>query len=52
MVPVFKNGGERSTLKNTALLPVNLLSVIERVVSNRLVDHLVNHGLFLISNFS
>ena len=42
MVPVFKNVGERSTAKNYH--PDSLLSllskVFEKVVNNRLVDHL------------
>ena len=42
MAPVFKNVGERSTAKNYG--PVSLLSVVskvfEKVVNNRLVDHL------------
>ena len=42
MVPVFKNVGERSTAKNYH--PVSLLSVVskvfEKVVNNRIVDHL------------
>ena len=42
VVPVFKNVGERSTAKNYH--PVSLLSVIskvfEKLVSNRIVDHL------------
>ena len=42
VVPVFKNVGERSTAKNYC--PVSLLSVVskvfERLVNNRIVDHL------------
>ena len=42
MVPVFKNVGERSTVKNHH--PVSLLSVVSKVceelVNKRLVDHL------------
>ena len=48
MVPVFKNVGERSTAKN--YLPVSLLSVVtkgfEKLVNNRIVDHLEKCGLF------
>ena len=48
VVPVFKNVGERSTAKNYC--PVSLLSVVSRVfeklVNNRIVDHLENCGLF------
>ena len=50
LVPVFKNVGERSNAKNYC--PVSLLSVVskvfEKLVSNRIVDHLI--GL-LISDF-
>ena len=52
VVPVFKNVGERSTAKNYH--PVSLLSVVGKVfaklVNNRIVDHLENCGLFLISS--
>ena len=48
VVPVFKNVGERSTAKNYC--PVSLLSVVskvfEKVVNNRIVDHLEKCGLF------
>ena len=48
MVPVFKNVGERSTAKNYR--PVSLLSVvskiIEKLVNNRIVDHLEKCRLF------
>ena len=51
VVPVFKNVGERSTAKNYR--PVILLSVFskvfEKLVNNRIVDHLEKYGLF--SNF-
>ena len=47
-VPVFKNVGERSTAKNHR--PVSLLSVVskvfEKLVNNRIVDHLGKCGLF------
>ena len=52
LVPVFKNAGERSTAKNYH--PVSLLSVVskvfEKLVNNRIVDHLQKCGLFLISS--
>ena len=48
VVPVFKNVGERSTAKNYC--PVSLLSVVskvfEKLVNNRIVDHLQKCGLF------
>ena len=48
LVPVFKNVGERSTAKNYH--PVSLLSVVskvfEKLVNNRIVDHLEKCGLF------
>ena len=48
VVPVFKNVGERSTGKNYP--PVSLLSVVskvfEKLVNNRIVDHLEKCGLF------
>ena len=48
VVPVFKNVGERSTTKN--YFPVSLLSLVskvfEKLVNNRIVDHLENCGLF------
>ena len=48
MVPVYKNVGERSTTKNYR--PVSLLfvfsKVFEKLVNNRLVDHLEKCGLF------
>ena len=48
VVLVFKNVGERSTAKNYH--PVSLLSVVskvfEKLVSNRIVDHLTKCGLF------
>ena len=49
VVPVFKNVGERYTAKNYC--SVSLLSVVskvvEKLVNNRIVDHLEN---FLISS--
>ena len=48
VVPLFKNVGERSTAKN--YLPVSLLSVVskvfEKLVNNKIVDHLEKCGLF------
>ena len=48
VVPVFKNAGERSTDKNYH--PVSVLSVFskvfEKLVTNRIVDHLEKCGLF------
>ena len=48
MVPVFKYAGERSTAKKYH--PVSLLSVVskvfEKLVTNRIVDHLEKCGLF------
>ena len=48
VVPVFKNVGERSTAKN--YYTVSLLSVVskvfEKLVNNRIVDHLEKCGLF------
>ena len=48
MAPVFKNDGERSTAKNYS--PLTLLSVVskvfEKLVNNRIIDHLEKCGLF------
>ena len=48
MVPVFKNVGESSTAKNYC--PASLLSVVskvfEKLVNNRIVDHLEKCALF------
>ena len=48
VVPVFKNVGERSTAKNYR--SVSLLSVVskvfEKLVNNRIVDHIEKCGLF------
>ena len=48
VVPVFKNVGDRSTAKSYH--PVSLLSVVskvfEKLVNNRIVDHLEKCGLF------
>ena len=52
VVSVFKNVGQRSTAKNYT--PVSLLSVVskvfEKLINNRIVDHLEKCGLFLISS--
>ena len=52
MVTVFKNLRERCTAKNYCY--VSLLSVVskvfEKLVNNRIVDHLEKCGLFLISS--
>ena len=48
MVPVFKNVRETSTAKNYC--PVSLLSVVskvfEKLVNNRIIDHIEKCGLF------
>ena len=48
VVPVFKNVGKGSLVKN--FRPVSLLSVVnkvfEKVVNNRIIDHLEKCGLF------
>ena len=48
VVPIFKNVGERSTAKNYC--PVSLLSVVskvfEKLVNNRIIDHLEKCDLF------
>ena len=50
VVPVFRNVGERSTAKN--YLPVSLLSVVskvfEKLVNNRIVDHLEKCGYLVM----
>ena len=52
VVPVFNNVGGKSTAKNYR--PVSLLSLVskvfEKLVNNRVVDHLEKCGLFLISS--
>ena len=52
MVHVYKNVGERSTAKNDS--SVSLLSVVckvfEKLLHNRIVDHLEKCGFFLISS--
>ena len=48
MVPVFKNVAERSTAK--IYRPVSLLSVVskvfEKLLNDKIVDHLKKSGLF------
>ena len=48
VVPVFKNAGERSTAKSYH--PLSVLSVVskvfEKLLNNRIVDHLESCGLF------
>ena len=48
VIPVFNSVGERSTAKNYC--PVSLLSVVrkvfEKLVNNRIVDHIEKCGLF------
>ena len=48
MVPVFKNFGERSTAKNyhTVCVLSVVSKVFEKLVNNRIVDHLEKWGLF------
>ena len=52
MAPVFKNAGERFTAKNC---PVNLFSVVskvfEKLVNDRIVDHLEKFGFFSDSQY-
>ena len=54
VIPVFKNIGERSTAKNYH--PVSLLFVVskvfEKLVNNRIVDHLEKYGLFSYFQYS
>ena len=51
VVPVLKNAGEKSTAKKYH--PVSLLSVVskffEKLVNNRIIDHLEKWPFFLIS---
>ena len=50
VLPVFKNVGERSTAKNYRPLSLFVVSkVFEKLVNNRIVDHLEKCGIF--SNF-
>ena len=47
VVPVFKNVGERSTAKNYRPFSLSVVSeVFEKLVNNRIVDHLEKCGLF------
>ena len=50
MVPIFKNVGERAIAKNSR--PLSLLSVVskifEKLVNNRIVDHLEECGHFCV----
>ena len=47
VVPVFKNVGERSTAKNYHPVSLSVVSkVFEKLVNNRIVDHLEKCGLF------
>ena len=47
MVPVFKNVGERSTAKNYHPVSLSVVSkVFEKLVNNRIVDHLEKCDLF------
>ena len=48
VVPVFKSVGERSTAKNyrTVSLLFVVSKVFEKLVNNRIVDHLEKCGLF------
>ena len=52
MVAIYKNNGERSIAKNH--IPVSALfvvsKVLEKLVNNRIVDHLEKQGHFLISS--
>ena len=52
VVPVFKNVGERSTAKNyrPVSLPSMVSKVFEKLVNNRIVDHLEKCCFFLISS--
>ena len=51
MVPVFINVGKGLQLKITALLGFFLwLVVFEKLLNNRIVDHLDKCGLFVISS--
>ena len=49
VVPIFKNVGERSTTENVHLASLRLVcKVFEKLVNNRIFDHLEKCGLFLI----
>ena len=49
---VFKNVGERHTAKNYLLVSLRSVvsNVFEKLLNNKLVDHLEKCGLFLISH--
>ena len=52
VVPVFRNVGERSTAKNycpvslLSLFPLSFSKAFEKVVNNRIVDHVEKWGHF------
>ena len=48
LVPVFKNAEERSVAKNyhPASVPIVVCKVLEKLLNNRIVDHLEKCGLF------
>ena len=48
LVPVFKNAEERSIAKNyhPASVPIVVCKVLEKLLNNRIVDHLEKCGLF------
>ena len=48
VVPILKNVGERCTAKNyrPVSLPLVVNKVFEKLVNNRLADHLKKYGLF------
>ena len=47
MVPVFKNVGERFTAKKYRPVSLSVVSkVFEKLVNNRIIDHLEKCGLF------
>ena len=52
VVPVFKNVGERSTVKNYCTVsPLSVVSkTFEKLVNNRTIDHLEKSAFFLISS--
>ena len=51
VVPVFKNVGERSTAKNYHPVSLSVASkVFEKLVNNRIVDHLEKCGLTVVSD--
>ena len=48
MVPVFKNVGKISTAKNYSLVSLHSVvsKIFQKLVNNRIVDHLKKSGLF------